>query len=67
LDHLITLSRQPVEVRIDPARMRPVDQPLLVADASKLRIATRWEPVYSMEQTLVDMLDNCRSGLSSPR
>ena len=67
LDHLITLSRQPVEIRIDPARMRPVDQPLLVADASKLRNATRWEPVYSMEQTLVDMLDNCRSGLSSSR
>ena len=65
LSHLITLSHRPVEVRIDPARMRPVDQPLLVADASKLRIATRWEPVYSMEQTLVDMLDNCRSGLSS--
>jgi len=67
LSHLINLSQRPVEVRIDPARMRPVDQPLLIADASKLRTATHWEPVYSMEQTLLDMLDNCRSELSSSR
>jgi len=67
LNQLITLSRRPVDVRIDPARMRPIDQPLLVADANKLRAATCWEPLYSMEQTLVDMLDDCRSELSSSR
>ena len=65
LNQLIALSHQPVRIQIDPARMRPIDQPFLVADASKLRAATGWEPVYSMEQTLVDMLDDCRSSLSS--
>ena len=65
LEHLTTLARRPVEVRIDPARVRPVDQPLLVADASKLRAATGWEPLHRIEQTLADMLENCRKELAS--
>jgi GDP-4-dehydro-6-deoxy-D-mannose reductase len=51
---------RPVEVHVDPARVRPVDQPLLVADPSKLRAATGWEPRFSIEQTLADMLDDWR-------
>jgi nucleoside-diphosphate-sugar epimerase len=36
---------------------------LLVADASKLRAATGWEPAFSIEQTLADMLDDWRKAL----
>jgi GDP-4-dehydro-6-deoxy-D-mannose reductase len=61
LHHLTTLANRPVEVCIDPARVRPVDQPLLVADATKLRAATGWEPHYTIEQTLVDMLASYRT------
>ena len=43
------------------ARVRPVDQPLLVADASKLRAAVGWEPRYTIEQTLADMLEFSRT------
>ena len=64
LGHLTTLARRPIEVRVDPARVRPVDQPLLVADASKLRAATGWEPAYTIEQTLADMLEDSRRSLS---
>ena len=64
LEHLTALARRPVEVRVDPARVRPVDQPLLVADASKLRAATGWEPAYTIEQTLADMLEDSRRSLS---
>ncbi|HEY2157226.1 MAG TPA: GDP-mannose 4,6-dehydratase [Isosphaeraceae bacterium] len=53
----------PIEVFVDPARVRPVDQPLLVADASKLRAATGWEPAFTIEQTLGDMLDAWRATL----
>ena len=52
--------RAAVEVYVDPARVRPVDQPLLVADASKLRAATGWEPRFSISRTLADMLDYWR-------
>jgi GDP-4-dehydro-6-deoxy-D-mannose reductase len=60
LEHLRTLAARPVDVRVDPARVRPVDLPLLVADAGKLRAATGWEPAYSIERTLADMLESCR-------
>jgi GDP-4-dehydro-6-deoxy-D-mannose reductase len=60
LEVLRSLARTPIEVHIDPARVRPVDQPLLLADASKLRDATGWEPRYAIEQTLGDMLQYWR-------
>jgi len=64
LEHLRSQAKTPVPVRVDVARMRPVDQPLLVADASKLRAAVGWEPRYTIEQTLDDMLEFCRQTLS---
>jgi GDP-4-dehydro-6-deoxy-D-mannose reductase len=60
LETLTALARAPIEVFVDPARVRPVDQPLLVADPSKLRAATGWEPRLSMAQTLADMLEYWR-------
>ena len=65
--HLSTFARrqrQTIPVRVDPARVRPVDQPLLVADASKLQAAVGWEPRYTIEQTLADMLEFCRATVS---
>ena len=60
LDILAGLAVVPIEVWVDPARVRPVDQPLLVADPAKLRAATGWEPLLAIEQTLADMLDYWR-------
>ena len=65
LETLRSLAGVPVDVFVDPARVRPVDQLLLVADASKLRLATGWEPKFSIEQTLADMLDDWRKALRS--
>ena len=62
---LTGLARAPVEVRVDPARVRPVDQPLLVADPSKLRSEVGWEPRFAIEQTLADMLDQWRESMES--
>jgi GDP-4-dehydro-6-deoxy-D-mannose reductase len=61
---LTSLARVPIEVHVDPARVRPVDLPLLVADPSKLRAATGWEPRISIEQTLADMLQDWRDTLA---
>jgi GDP-4-dehydro-6-deoxy-D-mannose reductase len=63
LEILRGLAGVPIEVYVDPARVRPVDQPLLVADASKLRSATGWEPLFSIEATLADMLDDWRRAI----
>jgi GDP-4-dehydro-6-deoxy-D-mannose reductase len=56
LETLTALAQTPIAVFIDPARVRPVDQPLLVADPFKLKAATGWGPRFSIEQTLEDML-----------
>jgi GDP-4-dehydro-6-deoxy-D-mannose reductase len=60
LDYLRSLARVPVTIMVDPARVRPVDQPLLIADAGKLRATVSWEPCYTIEQTLEDMLVSYR-------
>ena len=60
LELLTVQARAPIEVYVDPARVRPVDQPLLVADPSKLCAATAWEPQYSIAQTMADMLQYWR-------
>jgi GDP-4-dehydro-6-deoxy-D-mannose reductase len=63
LEILRSLAKTQIEVHQDPARMRAVDQPRLLADASKLRAATGWEPRYSIEETLADMLQSWRDAL----
>jgi GDP-4-dehydro-6-deoxy-D-mannose reductase len=64
LEYLRLLAKAPVPIRINPARVRPVDQPLLIADVSKVRTTTGWKPSYTMTQTLTDMLNLCRKELS---
>ena len=66
LQTLASLSGRPVEVYVDPARVRPVDQPLLIADPAKLQAATGWAPRFSIEQTLADMLDDWRAAIARP-
>jgi GDP-4-dehydro-6-deoxy-D-mannose reductase len=60
LDELCSLSTVPINVEVDPARIRPTAIPLLRGDATKLRKATGWEPTISFKQMLSDVLDDCR-------
>src|SRR4051794_4164839 len=57
LDHLRSLATRPVALRVDPARVRAVDLPLLIADASKLGAPTGWDPRFPIEQTLAEMAE----------
>lgn len=66
LDTLLSFSSASIEVRRDPARMRPSDVPRRVGDATKLRSATGWEPVFAFEQTLLDILNDWREQLGVP-
>jgi len=56
LDRLLSMTKSKIEVRQDPARLRPSDVPILLGDASKFRKATGWEPTIPFEKTLEDML-----------
>lgn len=61
LEGLLALSDVRVEVRVDPARLRPVDPPGLCADTRKLRVATGWLPRYSFDETLAEVLNDQRA------
>jgi GDP-4-dehydro-6-deoxy-D-mannose reductase len=43
-------------VQVDPARLRPVDEPILVGDNSKLRAATEWAPQIGIGQIVAELL-----------
>jgi GDP-4-dehydro-6-deoxy-D-mannose reductase len=56
LETLLGLADVEVEVREDPARMRPSDVPVLLGDCSRFRGITGWEPTIPFETTLADVL-----------
>jgi GDP-4-dehydro-6-deoxy-D-mannose reductase len=60
LDHLLAASAVPVEVRLNPELMRPIDIPLVVCDAGRLRERTGWSPQIALAQTIRDILDYWR-------
>jgi GDP-4-dehydro-6-deoxy-D-mannose reductase len=60
LDLLISLSRAKMEVQVDPARLRPSDVPVLLADSSKFLSLTGWRPIIPFKQTILDLLNYWR-------
>ena len=61
LDLLLSMTSAKIEVRQDPARLRPSDVPVLVGDYSKFARTTGWRPTISFDQTLRDMLEYWRA------
>lgn len=57
LDRLIALSGVEVEVKQDPARMRPSDVEILIGDASKFKADTGWDIEIPFDKTLKDTFD----------
>lgn len=60
LNTLLSLSNVKVEVKKDPARMRPSDIPSLVCDPTRFAQKTAWKPEIPISQTLSDILDYWR-------
>jgi len=64
LDTLLSFSTVSVEVRVDPARLRVVDRPVVLGSARRLKMDTGWEPSIPFEQSLRDVLEECRERVS---
>jgi GDP-4-dehydro-6-deoxy-D-mannose reductase len=60
LEALIGLSRAAIAVRTDPSRLRPSDVPVILGDATRLRLDTGWRPEIPIARTLQDLLDYWR-------
>lgn len=60
LDILLSLSRVRVRVEVDPSRLRPSDNPVILGSHDRLTRDTGWLPRIPIEQTLADLLDHWR-------
>ncbi len=60
LERFLAHATRPIEVRQVAQRLRPVDVPLLVGDAGRLRELTGWAPAIPLQQSIEDVLDDWR-------
>lgn len=60
LDALLALSEADIRIEVDPAKLRPIDVPLHVADVSALRADTHWENEIPLGETLQTILNDWR-------
>jgi GDP-4-dehydro-6-deoxy-D-mannose reductase len=58
-------ARVPLELRTDPALLRPVEVPALRGSPARLQALTGWQPTIPLEDTVVALLDEARSRLSA--
>ena len=66
LRELINVAHVPIEVREDPARMRPADVPLFVGSAQKLRAKTGWQPAIPLPRSLRDVYASAAAAAKVP-
>ncbi len=57
---LLAFADRPIELRVDPSLLRPIDLPILRGDATKLRTDTGWQPVIPLDDTLHDLFQEMR-------
>jgi GDP-4-dehydro-6-deoxy-D-mannose reductase len=60
IDGFLASATCPIEVRQVPQRVRLIDVPLLLGDASRLRALTGWAPTIPFRQSIEDVLDDWR-------
>jgi GDP-4-dehydro-6-deoxy-D-mannose reductase len=60
IEAFLRRADRPIELRQVPDRIRPVDLPLLVGDASRLRALTGWVPSIPLSQSIEDVLEDWR-------
>jgi len=61
LNKLISFSSVKIVVETDPSLFRPIDEPELVCDNTKLKKATGWKPTIPIDKSLKDTLDYWRN------
>ena len=65
LDQLLALSSTQIAVEQDPTRVRPSDLPHVVGDGGRARALLGWKPSRSLENTLADVLADCRQRVAN--
>ncbi len=61
LDTIISFADVDIEVIVAPERLRPSDNPVSVCDYTKLAVATKWRPEYTVNDVLQNMFEHYRA------
>jgi len=64
LDILLSAVRVRVKVELDPARLRPSDNPVVLGSPARIIEETGWQPAIPIEQTLSDLLAFWRAAIA---
>lgn len=60
LNMAVALSKVDIEPQVDPDKLRPTDEPIIMGDNTKIRETCGWIPKMTMEETLGRMLEYWR-------
>jgi len=60
LNKFLEMAGTDIKVKIDPKKLRPSDEPIIVGDNSKIRKECGWRPRIPIEKTLEDILNYWR-------
>lgn len=60
LDRLLSLTNMKIKIQKDIDRYRPLDVPIVQCDSRKFVNLTSWQPRYTLEETLKDVLEYWR-------
>ena len=68
LEKLISFStkKDQIKIEIEQSRLRPIDADLQIPDLTKFKNQTNWEPEYTFEKTMIDLLNYWREKVSNP-
>ena len=67
LDFLLSKSKKKIIYKVDKNRIRPIDADLQVPDTTKFKLHTGWEPKYTFEKTMSDLLDYWREKVKNKK
>ena len=62
---LLSMARRELRLAVDPSLVRPVDVPVLIGSAAKIRYATGWAPEIDLTRTLWEVLHDARERAAS--
>jgi GDP-4-dehydro-6-deoxy-D-mannose reductase len=60
LNMIISKGKVKVEIKVDPARLRPTDEPVIWGSNAKILKDTGWKPKINLEETISWVLDYWR-------
>ena len=67
LERLLRMARTPIEVRVDPGRLRRSPTPVAIGDSAHLRETLTWAPEIDLDETLRTVLEEQRRRLASAK